>query len=99
MNAFVYLCLLTEQMKMHCKINMLENKVNAMEDHDCFAAGIIERMIYRGHSPAFGHRLIQSSQNKISVIVKNILSTIMMVVWEIASWHVKKISSDSLFSL
>lgn len=72
-------------MKMHCKINVVEDQVNTKEDHDCFVAWMIERMIHRGHS------FIQSSQSEILVIVEMILSTILTVVWEITPWHVKRL--------
>lgn len=48
-------------------------------------------MVHKGHSPAFAHSFIRSCHNEIAVFVKNTLSTILIVVWQIAPWHVKRL--------
>lgn len=70
---------------------MFEDQENTKEDRDCLVAWKIERMVRKGHSPAFAHSFIQSCHHETAVIVMNTLSTILIVVWQIAPQHVKRL--------
>lgn len=70
---------------------MFEDQGNTKEYRDCLVAWKIERMVHKGHSPAFAHSFIPSCHNEMAVIVKNTLSTILMVVWRIPPRHVKRL--------